>query len=53
VLHNQTSFQLKLRLFFRRNTVVMDVPYHLSGPWSPPTAGGRRRHWWERAFRLR
>ncbi|HEV2251442.1 MAG TPA: APC family permease [Candidatus Limnocylindria bacterium] len=28
-LHNQTALRLKLRLFFRRNTVVMDVPYHL------------------------
>ena len=53
VLHNQTSFQLKLRLFFRRNTVVMDVPYHLSGAWGSPTAAGRRRYWWQRAFRLR
>ncbi|MDP9265306.1 MAG: APC family permease [Chloroflexota bacterium] len=31
-LHNQTAFRLKLRLFFRRNTVVMDVPYHLDDP---------------------
>ena len=30
LLHNQTSFRLKLRLFFRRNTVVADVPYHLA-----------------------
>jgi hypothetical protein len=29
-LHNQTALRLKLRLFFRRNTVVVDVPYHLS-----------------------
>ncbi|HEX7170968.1 MAG TPA: amino acid permease, partial [Candidatus Limnocylindria bacterium] len=29
LLHNQTSLRLKLRLFFRRNTVVADVPYHL------------------------
>ncbi len=28
-LHNQTAFRLKLRLFFRRNTVVVDVPYHI------------------------
>lgn len=28
-LHNQTGLRLKLRLFFRRNTVVVDVPYHL------------------------
>ncbi|HET7082434.1 MAG TPA: APC family permease, partial [Candidatus Limnocylindria bacterium] len=25
-LHNQTALRLKLRLFFRRNTVVVDVP---------------------------
>ena len=36
-LHNQTALRLKLRLFFRRNTVVIDVPYHLGiGP------GGKR-----------
>jgi amino acid transporter len=29
VLHNQTALRLKLRLFFRPNTVVIDVPYHL------------------------
>jgi amino acid transporter len=28
-LHNQTSLSLKGRLFFRPNTIVMDVPYHL------------------------
>jgi hypothetical protein len=28
-LHNQTALQLKLRLFFRPNTVVIDVPYSL------------------------
>jgi amino acid transporter len=27
-LHNQTALRLKLRLFFRRNTIVADVPYH-------------------------
>jgi len=31
-LHNQTSLRLKLRLFFRPNTVVIDVPYHLGKP---------------------
>ncbi len=31
-LHNQTALRLKLRLFFRRNTVVVDVPYHLGKP---------------------
>jgi amino acid transporter len=29
-LHNQTALRLKLRLFFRRNTIVIDVPYHLN-----------------------
>jgi amino acid transporter len=29
LLHNQTALRLKLRLFFRRNTIVADVPYHL------------------------
>ncbi len=28
-LHNQSALRLKLRLFFRPNTVVIDVPYHL------------------------
>jgi amino acid transporter len=31
LLHNQTALRLKLRLFFRPNTVVVDVPFHLSG----------------------
>lgn len=29
LLHAQTALRLKLRLFFRPNTVVIDVPYHL------------------------
>ncbi len=29
LLHNQSALRLKLRLFFRRNTVVVDVPYHV------------------------
>jgi hypothetical protein len=29
LLHNQTSLRLKLRLFGRENTVVVDVPFHL------------------------
>jgi hypothetical protein len=29
LLHNQTALLLKLRLFTRRNTAVLDVPYHL------------------------
>ena len=31
-LHNQTALRLKLRLFWRPNTVVIDVPYHLTAP---------------------
>jgi amino acid transporter len=29
-LHNQSALRLKASLFFRPNTVVMDVPYHLA-----------------------
>jgi hypothetical protein len=29
-LHNQTALRLKLQLFFRPNTIVVDVPFHLS-----------------------
>jgi hypothetical protein len=29
LLHNQTALRLKFHLFFRPNTVVIDVPYHL------------------------
>ncbi len=29
LLHNQTALRLKLRLFLRPNTIVVDVPYHL------------------------
>ena len=32
VLHNQTAFRLKLALFARRNTTVVDAPYHLDDP---------------------
>ena len=32
LLHNQTALRLKLRLFTRPNTIVADVPYHLSRP---------------------
>ena len=31
-LHNQTALRLKVRLFFRPNTVVVDVPFHLADP---------------------
>jgi hypothetical protein len=30
LLHNQSALRLKASLFFRPNTVVMDVPYHLA-----------------------
>ena len=30
LLHNQTALLLKLRLFVRRNTSVLDVPYHMA-----------------------
>ncbi len=29
-LHNRTALRLKLHLFLRRNTIVVDVPYHLT-----------------------
>lgn len=29
LLHNQTALRLKAALFFRRRTVVMNVPYHI------------------------
>ncbi len=32
MLHNQTALSLKLRLFFRPNTVVLDVPYRVEEP---------------------
>ena len=32
LLHNQTALLLKLRLFVRPNTAVLDVPYHLDDP---------------------
>jgi amino acid transporter len=32
VLHNQTALRLKLALFTRRNTAVIDVPHHLDDP---------------------
>lgn len=35
LLHNQSAFRLKLRLFFRRNTVVADVPYHIDQAYEP------------------
>jgi len=31
VLHNQTALVIKAALLFRKNTVVVDVPYHLKG----------------------
>ncbi len=43
-LHNQTALRLKLRLFFRPNTVVVDVPYKIPDKRhgtrkAPPPAG--------------
>ncbi|MBI2863216.1 MAG: APC family permease [Chloroflexi bacterium] len=35
ILHNQTALRLKIRLFFRRNTIVVDVPYYLGGENEP------------------
>ena len=29
LLHDQTTLRLKLRLYFRPNTIVVDVPFHL------------------------
>jgi amino acid transporter len=57
LLHNQSALLLKGRLLFRRNTVVISVPFHLDGrtvetqgtasfnqPAEPPAPdGGRRR----------
>lgn len=40
LLHNQAALRLKLRLFGRRNTVVVDVPYHL-GRDGPEEDAGR------------
>ena len=34
-LHNQAALRLKFRLFFRPNTVVVDVPSHLA-LYTPP-----------------
>ena len=31
LLHNQSALVLKGRLLFRRNTVVVSVPYHIDG----------------------
>ena len=31
LLHNQSALMLKGRLLFRRNTVVVSVPYHIEG----------------------
>ena len=32
MLHNQTALRLKIDLFSRRNTAVVDVPHHLDDP---------------------
>ncbi|TME90325.1 MAG: hypothetical protein E6I44_00740 [Chloroflexi bacterium] len=39
VLHDQTALRLKVRLFFRPNTVVVDVPYHLASDGQGDRAG--------------
>jgi hypothetical protein len=36
LLHNQTALRLKLRLFFRPNTIVADVPFHLAAEAASP-----------------
>ncbi len=48
LLHNQAALRLKFRLFFRRHTVVCDVPYHLDEAFGEPTGapaprGGAQR----------
>ncbi|MDP2728217.1 MAG: APC family permease [Dehalococcoidia bacterium] len=40
-LHNQTALRLKVRLFFRQNTIVVDVPYHLGHAGEPEGPGLR------------
>ena len=37
ILHNQSALRLKLRLFFRPATIVIDVPFHLRAPRPPRT----------------
>ncbi len=39
LLHNQTALRLKVRLFFRPNTIVVDVPYHVSRGGEPVGPG--------------
>jgi hypothetical protein len=43
LLHNQSALRLKLRLFFRRNTIVADVPYHLDQAYEPDQGTADRR----------
>jgi amino acid transporter len=42
LLHNQTTLRLKLRLFFRRNTIVADIPYHLPPGGEPDPSASHR-----------
>lgn len=35
ILHSQTAFRLKAALLFRKNTIVIDVPYHPGSDESP------------------
>ena len=40
LLHNQSALALKGRLLFRRNTVVVSVPWHLGDAEALKTASG-------------
>jgi hypothetical protein len=49
LLHNQSALMLKGRLLFRRNTVVVSVPYHIEqgkaevlGDPEPPAGDGQK-----------
>lgn len=48
LLHNQTALRLKFHLFFRPNTIVIDVPYHLEYSYAdlfekqPPAETGQK-----------
>ncbi|HZC31585.1 MAG TPA: APC family permease [Gaiellaceae bacterium] len=41
LLHNQAALRLKVRLFFRRHTIVADVPFHLDEAYAQPTEADR------------
>lgn len=40
-LHNQTAFRLKFHFFFRPNTIVVDVPYHLGSASRNPSPASK------------